>query len=69
MADPFNPERRLEQRFPELAAELPALAPGYDHTPKAALAMLRALARRKALPPAMVTRIEALAVDFPNTAC
>jgi len=63
-ADPFNPERRLEQRFPELAAELPALAPGYERTPAAARAMLQALARRRALPPAMVSRIEALAVDY-----
>lgn len=41
--DPFNAERRLEQRFPEFAANLPELAPGIDHTPRAALAMLAAL--------------------------
>ena len=60
-ADPFNRERRLEQRFPELAAELPELVPGYDRTPQAALALLEALTRRTPLPPPMVGRIHALA--------
>lgn len=61
-ADPFNRERRLESRRPALAAELPALVPGYAHTPKAALAMLDALARRGAvLAPAVTERIRALA--------
>lgn len=44
--DPFSRERRLEQRRPELARELPGLAPGYLRTPEAALAMLAALERR-----------------------
>jgi hypothetical protein len=44
--DPFTRERRLEQRRPELARELPQLAPGYLATPQAALAMLAALERR-----------------------
>lgn len=47
--DPFNRERRLEQRRPDLAAELPQLVPGYSFTPRAALAMLAALERRGAL--------------------
>jgi hypothetical protein len=46
--DPFNRTRRLELRQPRLAAELPALVPGYAHTPAAALAVLDALARRGA---------------------
>jgi hypothetical protein len=60
-ADPFNPERRLEGRQTELAAELPALLPGYAHTPAAAGAMLAALRRRGALLNAgVVARIEEL---------
>lgn len=60
--DPFNGERRLEARQPALAAELPALAPGYDATPAAARAMLAALRRRGAvLNDAVVARIKALA--------
>ncbi len=46
--DPFNRERRLETRQPALAAEFPALIPGYEATPQAALAMLDALRRRHA---------------------
>jgi lincosamide nucleotidyltransferase len=61
-ADPFNRERRLEARCPSLAAELPALVPGYGHTPQAALAMLQALAQRGAmLAPAITERIRTLA--------
>ena len=59
--DPFNGERRLEARQPALVAELPKLAPGYEHTPAAAAAMLDALARRRAqLNDAAVARIRAL---------
>ncbi len=60
--DPFSRERRLEQRRPDLAAELPSLVPGYTLTPRAALAMLDALERRGAsLNPSMKERICALA--------
>lgn len=60
--DPFNRERRLEARQAELAAELPALAPGYTQTPAAALALLAALERRGALlNGAVVARIHSLA--------
>jgi hypothetical protein len=48
-ADPFNRERRLELRQPALAAELPALVPGYSHTPAAALGVLDAVSRRTSL--------------------
>lgn len=44
--DPFNADRRAEQRHPGLDAELGRLIPGYDGTPAAALAMLRALEAR-----------------------
>jgi hypothetical protein len=47
--DPFSPDRRLEQRAQELAAELPALMPGYQHSPAAATAVLTALERRGAM--------------------
>lgn len=60
--DPFDATRRLEVRHPRLADELPRLAPGYAHTPAAALALLEALAARgAALNEAMVRRIRALA--------
>lgn len=60
--DPFNRERRLETRQPALAAELSGLVPGYDHTPRAALALLAALrARGASVAPALAERIEALA--------
>ncbi len=59
--DPFNCERRLETRQPELGAELPLLVPGYSATPAAAEAMLEALSRRGALlNGAVVARIRAL---------
>jgi hypothetical protein len=61
-ADPFDRQRRLESRRPTLAAELPALVPGYERTPQAALALLDALAARgTTLNPAIVERIRALA--------
>ena len=59
--DPFSRERRLEQRQPALARELPRLLPGYDFTPQAALAVLAALERRGAdVNAAMRERIEEL---------
>lgn len=62
--DPFNRERRLEQRRPGLAGELERLAPGYARSPSAALAILDALARRGAqLNAAMAERIRSLASD------
>lgn len=61
-ADPFNRERRVEQRQPTLAGELPHLAPGYDATPAAALAVLDALRRRGAqLNAAAEARVRVLA--------
>jgi hypothetical protein len=60
--DPFSRERRLEARQPSLAAELAALVPGYAGTPRAALALLDALARRgAALDATVVARIRTLA--------
>jgi hypothetical protein len=66
LGDPFNAERRLEARQVSLVAELPRLAPGYAHSPAAALAMLEALAARGAqLNEAVVARIRALAAPSP----
>jgi hypothetical protein len=60
--DPYNGERRLEIRQPALAADLPALLPGYEHTPEAAMALLAALGQRQAvLDAAMVAQVRALA--------
>jgi lincosamide nucleotidyltransferase B/F len=39
-ADPFQPERRFERRFPEIAACLPDFVPGYANSPQAAQAIL-----------------------------
>ncbi len=61
-ADPFNRERRVEQRQPALRDDLPRIAVGYERTPESALALLQALQRRDALlNNAVVGRIRALA--------
>lgn len=59
-ADAFDGPRRFEQRFPALAAELPALLPGYEHTPQSAGAILALLGRHFDLDPAMVAAIQKL---------
>jgi len=56
-ADAFDGPRRFEQRFPALAAELPALLPGYEGTPAAAAAILALLGRHFDLDPAIVAAI------------
>jgi hypothetical protein len=62
--DPFNAERRLEWRFPDLGAALTDLMPGIDQTPAAALAMLDWLETHgHVLPPAIAAGIRALAQD------
>ena len=59
--DPFNAERRLEQRHPEFAATLPEFMPGIERTPQAALAMLAALhAHGIAVPTGVEAGIRAL---------
>ena len=71
--DVFSIERRLEQRQPAIAAQLPSLAPGYLHTPQAALAVLQALEERGAvLEPTITRRIrelvdQALAIAPPGS--
>jgi hypothetical protein len=41
--DPFAPERRFEQRFPELEAMLPTFMPGYEQSLMAARNILNFL--------------------------
>ncbi len=61
--DPFNNTRRVEQRHPALAAQLPALAGGYAETPAAARAILAYLETLTAVNAAMKQAILALAAD------
>lgn len=58
--DPFNRERRFEARFPQTAAVLASLLPGYDATPAAARAILQFLAARFPVNPALKAAIERL---------
>jgi lincosamide nucleotidyltransferase B/F len=44
--DPFNAERRFEQRFPVLASHLPTFVQGYERSPESALAILNFLETR-----------------------
>jgi hypothetical protein len=59
-ADVFDGPRRFERRYPALAAELPALLPGYERTPEAAAAILRLLERHFRLDPAITAAIRSL---------
>ena len=58
--DPFDLDRRFEQRYPQLAAALPQFLPGYDHSPRAARAILNFLERELPLNEAMKEAILAL---------
>ena len=71
-ADLFDGPRRFEQRFPALAADLPALLPGYDHSPAATAAILTLLEAHFAVEPAIGGAIRDLlsshgAPDAPST--
>jgi hypothetical protein len=59
--DPFNVDRRVEQRLPATAPNLARWAPGYEGTPAAALALLAAIETRADVPAALSARIRALA--------
>jgi hypothetical protein len=58
--DPFSGERRFEQRFPNVAAELPRFNQGYERSPESALAILEFLERHFEVNPAMATAIRDL---------
>jgi hypothetical protein len=59
--DPFNVDRRVEQRLALGEAKLAQLAPGYQGTCAAALALLETLEASVDVPAAMSARIRALA--------
>jgi hypothetical protein len=59
--DPYNVDRRVEQRQPGVAARLPHWAAGYEQTPRAALAILDELRQFADVPAAMAERIGDLA--------
>ncbi|GAB4578794.1 MAG: hypothetical protein Fur0022_15310 [Anaerolineales bacterium] len=59
-ADPFQPERRVEKRFPTLANHLPQFVPGYLHTLQAARAILIFLEQHFEVNPFMKSAILAL---------
>lgn len=61
MKDIFAKERRFEQRFPDLAAELPRFVQGYERTPESALAILGFLESRFPVNTAMAVLIRQLA--------
>jgi hypothetical protein len=58
--DVFGAERRFEQRFPTLAAELPRFTQGYDRSPESAVAILAFVERHWAINPAIKQAIVAL---------
>jgi hypothetical protein len=60
-ADPFNVDRRLEARCPELAAQLPTWAAGYSGSVSAARSLLAWLQARHTVPAAVAERVGALA--------
>ncbi|MCU0493339.1 MAG: hypothetical protein MUD01_17270 [Chloroflexaceae bacterium] len=59
-ADPFAPERRVEQRLPELAPLLPRFVQGYGANAQSALAMLEYLERHFVVNAALAVRIREL---------
>lgn len=65
-ADPFVPERRIEQRHPDLATVLADCVQGVDRTPESALALLAALTARAVVPAGMAARIRSLASAEPR---
>ena len=59
--DIFANERRFEQRFPGLTAELPRFVQGYERTPESALAILDFLESRFPVNAALAAIIRQLA--------
>lgn len=58
--DPFTPDRRFEQRFPETASALGAFMQGYDATPESARAILEFLEQHWEINAAMKAAILSL---------
>lgn len=61
LIDPFNVERRFEQRFPDVAAHLPTFIQGYDRSRESALAILAFLEAHFEVNAAIAARIRELA--------
>ena len=61
LIDPFNVERRFEQRFPDIATHLPAFIQGYDRSRESALAILAFLEAHFEVNTAIAARIRELA--------
>ncbi|MFN8375868.1 MAG: hypothetical protein U0694_23720 [Anaerolineae bacterium] len=61
--DPYTPERRFEQRFPELTTHLPRFLPGYEATPQAAAAIVEFLAQHFEVNAAMKAAILELCAE------
>ena len=59
-ADPFAPERRFEQRFPEVGGQLGQFVQGYERSPASAAAILGFLERHFAVSAALAARIRTL---------
>lgn len=59
LVDQYNAERRFEQRFPNIAAHMPAFVQGYDRSPQSALAILEFLEAHFDVNRAIAARIRA----------
>lgn len=64
LKDPFQNERRLEQRYPEFAATLPQMLQGYDRCPESALAVLKFLEEHFEVNEFISSEIRKLAVQI-----
>jgi lincosamide nucleotidyltransferase B/F len=61
--DPFANERRIEQRFPQIAQNLPHFVQGYERSCESAQAILKFLQRHFEINQAMADAIRRLSVD------
>jgi hypothetical protein len=61
--DPFNRERRFEQRFPGLGRQLPHFIQGYERSRESALAILDFLEKHFEVNPALAGEIRRLAME------
>ncbi|UQN08282.1 hypothetical protein [Deinococcus sp. QL22] len=59
-ADPFMPERRFEQRFPDLTAHLPGMMQGYGRNAASALCILTWLEDHSSVHPRLAAEIRQL---------
>jgi hypothetical protein len=58
--DPFSPERRLEERNPEIASHLSRFVQGYERTPESAVAILDYLCSKHSVNRALEAEIRRL---------